>query len=104
MDKYDKSRQKENKMFPYSRSDPMTVSRGNSTERELSEEPLLRSRQDSGHHEFRSSQERSVPASRDGAGSPDFRSEVSTGKFSNFYRYKSMRDHTGRFFLLVKIR
>ena len=34
------------------------------------------------------------------------RTEVATtNRFNNnFYRYKSMRDHTGRWFLMVKIR
>jgi len=33
-----------------------------------------------------------------------YRSEVSTSNQNGFFRYRSMRDHTGRFFLLVKIR
>ena len=33
-----------------------------------------------------------------------YRSEVSTAPQRSFLRYRSMRDHTGRFFLLVKIR
>ena len=33
-----------------------------------------------------------------------YRSEVSTNNQQGFFRYRSMRDHTGRFFLLVKIR
>ena len=33
-----------------------------------------------------------------------YRSEVSTSNQQGFFRYRSMRDHTGRFFLLVKIR
>ena len=33
-----------------------------------------------------------------------YRSEVSTSSQQGFFRYRSMRDHTGRFFLLVKIR
>jgi len=87
----------------YSRSEALVFdSRGNSTDREVSLEP--ESAKDSKYSGRDSGHPPTTITTTANRRTGDYRSEVSTGKFSNFYRYKSMRDHTGRFFLLVKIR